>query len=82
MNPTIRKIAEQAGFDFDYQQDDYENCERFALLLIEECLEAVRNDISEEYTENSPYYEGWARGQIDACHAIKYNLGLTDHKPN
>lgn len=47
MNERIRDLAEQAGWDRFWALD--ERNEKFAELIVRECLEQVRDEVQYEY---------------------------------
>lgn len=58
MNKRIKELAEDAGIvfwemsgDVDWRQANKENLEDFARLIIDECINIVRND-SESYNSS------------------------------
>ena len=60
MNERIRELAEQAGFSlldirnaFDYNEDNPYN--QFAKLIVQECMNLVKDCYAEPVSDQSPY---------------------------
>ncbi len=60
MNERIRELAEQAGFSlvdirnaFDYNEDNPYN--QFAKLIVQECMNLVKDCYAEPVSGQSPY---------------------------
>ena len=87
MNEKIKKLAEQSGFyfydlhDIDGQDlgetiesDDWESMERFAKLIVKECIELVEPNDSHLFA-NPAYNKGYFNGRSDAVFLLKHNFG-------
>ena len=80
MNERIKELAEQATTE---ESDGFRffDKEKFAELIIQECATVIlNNDIEkqEDYGVNHLFFNGWERGVIDSCHAIKEHFGVKE----
>ena len=72
MNERIKEFAEQAGFYvamFDPRNKDNEAIEKFAELLIQECIEIVN-------LSNTQSNSQWDKALTFAANTIKENFGI------
>ena len=80
MNERIREIAEQAGFNpYNYQGSNSALFEKFAELIVRECVQTLLNNTPEQFT-NEATEEDWDRGygqaMRDCVHHIKQHFGI------
>jgi hypothetical protein len=90
INERIKKLTISAITEcFDDQLDRYgdldrmyipfEFSERFAKLIVNECVDLIlqsEEDVFDEEDPNNPYYQGMIRGKLDDCHLLKDTFGI------
>jgi hypothetical protein len=75
MNERIRKLAEQAGFKpFEVRLDDAK-LEKFAELIVQECIETI-NDRVLNSDGSGDWYKGYCDGAVAACREINQHFGV------
>jgi len=88
MNERIRELAKQSGIDLPddsvYNGHIYKNAiERFAELIVQECIQTLLDNTSSEYT-NEVAEEDWDRGydraMKDCVHHIKEHFEVRNSK--
>ena len=90
MNQRIRKLAEQAGIEFD---DDFSlepetiyylklsDFEKFAELIVRECVQTLIDNTPERYTNEAAeedWDKGYDRAMKDCVHHIKEHFGFKE----
>lgn len=80
MNKRIKELAEQNGFIHNWmspgeQYDKLNNLEKFAQLIVQECVEQLRytvlNTQELRRDKSTDYQVGWEDGMFDAGEMIK-----------
>jgi hypothetical protein len=85
MNERLEKLAEQAGIfrpkEF-YQHIDALQLEKFAELIVKECLEELRYTVLDTQElrrdKSTDYQVGWEDGMFDASETIKNIFGVEE----
>ena len=90
MNERIRELAEQAGIttnlDTDYYEKDMNKwvdyfSEKFAELIIRECVQTLIDNTPVRYTNESAeedWDKGYDRAMKDCVHHIKEHFGVEE----
>ena len=83
MNERIQKLMKQSMVE--YQFDIRFSPEKFAELIVRECIDKLKETkkvelpfLQEDYGLNHPYPGGWERGVIDSCQIIKKHFGVEE----
>ena len=81
MNQRIKDIFDQACFETDYDdvQNLRETMDRFALLIVKECVQTLIDNTPERYTNESAeedWDKGYDRAMTDCVHHIKEHFGV------
>jgi len=84
MNERIRELAEQAGAkdDGDYWGDEYftlkgeEDIEKFAELIIKECMYLLETEPPAHLFTNEAYDRGYHDSRKDAVIILKTHFGV------
>jgi len=82
MNERIQQLAEQAGFDWALKRsslyghdDDKQNLENLAELIIAECMNQVREQylpvLEDELMMKDTHWDGYVQCGVDSYVAIK-----------
>ncbi len=89
MNKRIKELAEQAGFSFKYKTAPDElnpghklqDLEKFAELIVRECVQTLIDNTPERYTNESAeedWDKGYDRAMTDCVHHIKQHFGVEE----
>ena len=84
MNERIRELAEQAGAWEYYEinegvDGDEKPLEKFAELIVRECVQTLIDNTPERYTNGSAeedWDKGYDRAMKDCVHHIKEHFGV------
>ena len=82
MNERIRELAEQTGWRYDngeWQFADDSDIEKFAELIVRECIKVCEPVFLDESYENmSEFGKGLVEGQDVAVEKIKEHFGVEE----
>jgi hypothetical protein len=86
MNERIRLLAEQNGFIHNWQPpgEQYEklkSLEKFALLIVRECVQTLIDNTPERYTNESAeedWDKGYDRAMRDCVQHIQEHFGVEE----
>ena len=94
MNERIGELAEQAGLkyhnwitnesnvnDGDFKYPRLEDIEKFAELIVRECVQTLIDNTPERYTNESAeedWDKGYDRAMKDCVHHIKEHFGVEE----
>jgi hypothetical protein len=75
MNERIRKLAEQAGCTIDGMGYGEGNVEKFAELIVQECIEQVRGEflpvLEDKEMMKDTHWDGYIQCGVDSVVAIR-----------
>ena len=84
MNERIRELAEQCGFRSNpdiYDRNQSFDIERFAELIVRECVQTLIDNTPERYTNESAeedWDKGYDRAMKDCIHHIREHFGVEE----
>jgi hypothetical protein len=87
MNERIKLLAEQAGmtddkfgmfFAKDKHDEDGVDLEKFAELIVRECVQTLINNTPERYASEDDWDRGYARAIEDCVHHIQEHFGVEE----
>ena len=86
MNERINELAEQAGIvfweisgDVDWRQANRETLEKFAELIVRECIHLVNNSQHQNSLDKyDEYFKGFNESLVFAQHRIKQHFGVNN----
>lgn len=91
MNERIKKLAEQAGLEFDddealeFGEEIYyvtkKYMGKFVELIVKECVQTLSDNTPERFTNESAeedWDKGYDRAMKDCVHHIKEHFGVSD----
>ena len=81
MNERIKELAEQAGFKVNWQHEDVQaikmaRFEKFAELIVRECIQVSEPVLDEPYEDMTEFGKGLVEGQDVAIEKIKQHFGV------
>ena len=82
MNERIKKLAEQAGLEYNFDPMAWLKYEKFAELIVRECLKQIKDgmvDESELLYEHEETTECVNEVLMDAHHNIAIHFGFAKH---
>ena len=81
MNQQVRELAKQAGI-FYYRKGKLQvDMEKFAELIVEECVQTLIDNMPERYTNESAeedWDKGYDRAMTDCVHHIQEHFGVEE----
>ena len=82
VNNTLKKLLEQAGTDSSGKWMSIDNAEKFAELLIRECIDILMEPryIMDKSQKLSRYNEGWVNGRLLGIEHIEKHFGVESWK--
>ncbi len=79
VNPKIRELAEQSGCSIDRLGFGEGNLEKFAELIVRECADVIRKEVSMKFKdggETDEFMGGHYAGSVLARVKIKQHFGV------